>query len=47
MGVAGLVCSIIGLIAGIGMAIYYIWVIAYMQESGLWDQMINDAMRGM
>ncbi len=47
VGVAGLVCSIIGLIAGIGMAIYYIWVIAYMQESGLWDQMINDAMRGM
>lgn len=47
VGIAGLVCSVIGLIAGIGMLIYYIWVIAYMQETGLWDEILNDALRNM
>ena len=41
VGTAGLVCSIIGLILGVVMLIYFVWVFSVVlgSDSGYWDMM--------
>ncbi len=41
VGIAGLVCSIISIVVGIGALIYYIWIIAYMDQIGYLDMILQ------
>ena len=41
VGTAGLVCSIIGIVLGVAALIYYIWAIAYLNEIGYLDMILQ------
>ena len=42
VGIAGLVCSIISIVVGIGALIYYIWAIAYLNQIGYLDMIMQN-----